>query len=180
MNICRGLFSKELAIKDFIDREEIELFSLSETDLEFFDTQKPFGIKGFRTFYPLQRKEDNDIKRMLVFVKEDIEVTQRTDLMSKSISTVWLEIRGKNEKKILLCTLYREFNSITGEENDQSMPEQIKRFEELCTQIEKAANEASTICLGDMNINTNMWNEYDFYLKKLADKYQACLGSNGL
>ena len=99
LNICRGLFSKELAIKDFIDSEEIEIFSLSETDLEFFDTQKPFGIKGFRTFYPLQRKEDNDIKRMLVFVKEYIEVTQRIDLMSKSISTVWLEIRGKNEKK---------------------------------------------------------------------------------
>ena len=68
-----------------------------------------------------------------------------------------------------MCTLYREFNSLTGEENDQSMPEQIKRFEELCTQIEKAANEASTICLGDMNINLNKWNEDDFYLKKLAE-----------
>ena len=56
----------------------------------------------------------------------------------------------------------------------------MRRFEESCTQIEKAASEASIICLGDMNINTNKWNEDDFYLKKLAEKYQACLGSNGL
>ena len=86
-----------------MQKEEVDIFSVSESDIHYFDQQKPFGLKGFNTFYPIQRKEENDIKRVLVFVKEGIEVTQRTDLMSKNVSTVWLETRGKNEKKILLC-----------------------------------------------------------------------------
>ena len=56
-----------------MQKEEVDIFSVSESDIHYFDQQKPFGLKGFNTFYPIQRKEENDIKRVLVFVKEGIE-----------------------------------------------------------------------------------------------------------
>ena len=96
--------------------EEIDIIGISETDLPNFDEKKPYSLMGFKTFYPLQRQEKN-IKRLLVFVKQDVEVEERKDLMSKDISTVWLEYRPHKGKKFLICLCYREFNPLTGEDD---------------------------------------------------------------
>ena len=69
-----------------------------KTDLKNFDEKKPYSLEGFKTYYPLQRQENN-IKRLLVFVRNEIEIEERKDLMSPNISTVWLEYKphkGKN------------------------------------------------------------------------------------
>ena len=132
-----------------------------------FDEQKPYTLKGFRTYYPLKRQERN-LKRLLCFVKEDVEVTERKDLMSPNISSVWLEHRPTNGYKILLCLNYREFNPCKDEsEIDQtSINEQLARFEEFAKQVEKASLECDNIyILGDHNIDTSRWNEKGYYLK---------------
>ena len=109
LNICKGLNNKEVQLLNTMENEELDIFGVSETDLSDFDEEKPFTLKGFRTYYPLKRQERN-LKRMLCFVREEIEVTERKDLMSPNISSVWLEYRPENGHKILLCLNYREFN----------------------------------------------------------------------
>ena len=41
--------------------------------------------------------------KVLVFVRNDIEVEERGDLMSPDISTVWLEYKPHKGKKFLIC-----------------------------------------------------------------------------
>ena len=98
LNICKGLYTKEKFLLDTIEKQEIDIFGVSETDLKHFDESRPFSLKGFKTYYPLKR-QDIDMKRILCFVRQGVEVTERQDLMSPNLSTIWLEhkpVKGKN------------------------------------------------------------------------------------
>ena len=57
--------------------------------------------------------------------------------MSESLSNVWLEIKGINQK-VLICAIYREFNELTGK-GQMNIEQQIEKLEILHTQIEKAS-----------------------------------------
>ena len=182
LNVCKGLFSKEVLFLNMMQQEELDIIGVCETEVTDFGEQKPFTLSGFRTYWPLKRS-DNNLKRMLCFVKEAIEVIERKDLMSSAISTIWLEHKPEEGHKILVCLAYREFNPCTGdiEQDKTNINGQLKRLKECNKQIEKAANECDNIfILGDMNVCVNKWNEKDYYLKKVAEEYQSILGKNGL
>ena len=97
LNIDRGLIRKEDLLKYTIQEYNIDVIGVSEVDLIDFDEKRPFKIEGFNTFFPLKRPGSNK-KRHLCFVKEDLEVNQRSDLMSNSRSSVWLEMNTKVKK----------------------------------------------------------------------------------
>ena len=182
LNICKGLYSKEALLLNMIEHEEIDIFGVSETDILDFNEEKPFSLKGYRTYWPIKRS-DNNLKRMLCFVKENVEVIKREDIMSPNISTIWLEHKPVNGHKILICLAYREFNPCTGdiEKDKTSIKEQLIRLEEFGQQVEKAAQECDNLyILGDMNIDIKRWNKKEYYLKKVAEEYQTVLGRNGL
>ena len=182
LNICKGLNNKEAQLLNMIEEEEIDIIGVSETDLKDFDESLPYTLRGFKTFWPLKRSKAN-MKRMLCFVKQDVEVKERTDLMSSQISSIWLEHKPVNGKKILLCLTYREFNPCTGEEeiDKTNVSEQLSRLELFRQQVEKAAKETENIyILGDLNVDINRWNNKDYYLKKVAEEYQTLIGKNGL
>ena len=54
------------------------------------------------------------------------------------------------------------------------------RFQEFSSQIEAGAKEGVVIGLGDMNIDLTQWQNEAYYLRKIAEEYQACIGKNGL
>ena len=130
-----------------------------------------------------------DLKTLLCFVREGVEITERQDLMSPSLSNVWLEYKPEKGKKLLFCLTYREFNPFGKEEKSEeseeetevvdqrSLTEQLARFEEFSKQVEKACQEASVFIAGDMNVDLQKWEEPNYYLKKLAEEYQSLIGN---
>ena len=102
--------------------------------------------------------------------------------MSPNISTVWLEYKPHKGKKFLICQTYREFNPLTGEndEDKKNVEGQLKRFEEFNNQVELATREAKVLILGDLNVDLLSWKEGDFYLKKISEEYQSFIGRHGL
>ena len=111
LNICGGLFDKEELIIETIHRNNIDIMCLSEAQIHNYYPTKPFTIKGFKTYLPLEREKSTTV-RLICLVKEDLEVKLREDLMSSQICTVWLETNGKDGKKVLLSFMYREFNDL--------------------------------------------------------------------
>ena len=178
LNIRRGLNSKEEELILTIQDQNCDVCSLSEVDIEDFDEKKPFSIEGYKTFFPLKRTGTNT-KRLICFVKVCIEAKQRDDLMSESLSNVWLEIKGINQK-VLICAIYREFNDLTGK-GPMNIEQQLERLEILHTQIEKASKEGLILIIGDMNIDLKKWEDGPkYYQKKQAEKYQSLIGECGL
>ena len=150
---------------------------MSEVDIENFDEKKPFSIHGYRTFFPLERP-CTTTKRLICFVKDNIEVKQRNDLMSELFSSVWLEVRA-NSQKILICTLYQEFSDLTKKEK-MSMKQQIERWKIFQSQVSKASKEGLILGIGDMNIDLEKLEESSYYQKKFAEEYQLLIGECGL
>ena len=140
-----------------------------------FDEKRPFKIEGFNTFFPLKRPGSNK-KRHLCFVKENLEVTQRNDLMSNSISTVWIEMDTKSQK-ILICTIYREWNNLDGN-GPLDTNQHSENMLTLKAQIEVAIKEGLVIVIGDMNIDLKKWELPG--INKTAEDYQLMIGECGL
>ena len=91
---------------------KIVIFAVSQKlTFKILMKKKTFSIKGFKSFFPVQRP-GTITKRLICFVKEHIEVVQRTDLMPNLVSSVWLEIKGTGQKT-LICATYREFSDPT-------------------------------------------------------------------
>ena len=92
------MLNKEENLLCTMEKNNVDIFTVSEAELEEFDEKKPFSLKGFGTFFPMDRK-GTSTKRLLCFVRESIEVKQRTDFMCPELSIVWLEVMGANKKK---------------------------------------------------------------------------------
>ena len=138
LNIGTGLYAKEELLINTIQEQKCDIIGISEVDIEYFDEKNPFSIKGYKTFFPLQRP-GTSTKRLLCFVKDTKEVTQRNDLMSNLLSNVWLKVKAKNQK-ILINFIYREFSDLTSK-GQMTINEQLERLKILHSQIEKATNE---------------------------------------
>ena len=89
---------------------------------------------GYKTLFPIERP-GTDTKRLICFVKEDIEVIQRDDLMSNLLSNVWLEIRPINQK-VLICLIYHDFSDLTGK-GQLTINQQLERMKIFHSQVEK-------------------------------------------
>ena len=175
LNIDRGLIKKEDVLKYTIQEHNIDIIGVSEVDLLDFDEKKPFKIEGFNTFFPLKRPGSNK-KRLLCFVKDNLEVTQRSDLMSNTISSVWLEMKTKSQK-ILICTIYREWNNLDGN-GPLNTCQHIENLHTLKSQIEIASKEGLVVVIGDMNIDIRKWDLPK--INKTAEEYQLLIGECGL
>ena len=49
-----------------------------------------------------------NVSRVSVFTHKDLVVKKRSDLMSDSFSSIWLEVGLPRQRKILICNLYRD------------------------------------------------------------------------
>ena len=77
--------------------------------------------------------------------------------MSELFSSVWLELKSKNQK-ILICASYRKFNDLVNKEQ-MSLNQQLERWKIFQSQVEKASVEGLILCLGDMNSDLVKWEE---------------------
>ena len=73
--------TKEQLLINTIQEQNCDVCCVSEVDIKDFDERKPFSIKGYKTFFPIQRP-GTCTQRLLCFVNENIDVKQRNDLMS--------------------------------------------------------------------------------------------------
>ena len=160
-----------------IIENDFDIFSTSEVDIENYDEDKPFTLKGYKTFHPIQRP-GTSTKRLLCFVKNNLEVIQRNDLMSNVVSNIWLQISGAKQK-VLICTVYREFSDLSGK-GQMTLEQQLDKWKTFHSQVEKASKEGLILVIGDMNIDLEKLEESTYYLKKIAEEHLSMIGECGL
>ena len=87
----------------------------------------------------------------MAIVKDSIlpYTTLRTDLMSTSAQTVWLQIDLPNQTPTVVGFLYREWLDTSGQRNTLST---------LTEQIDMATEtKGHIIVMGDLNLDQNKW-----------------------
>ena len=110
------------------ETEEIDVLILTETDMEDIDEKNPPILDGYTTITPLKRTKNKT--RILTFVKPELKMKQRTDLMNDRVSSIWLEIEPESEGETtaLIGGLYREFDDLSEDVNRKLIPVQTDRF----------------------------------------------------
>ena len=125
---------------------------LVETDTKMIRTPEEYKLEGFITI--LQQKDEQDENlRIIALIEEELSknVKIREDLMSTEFPSIWIEVRKKNEKGILIGGFYREWTH----KGNKSEEDQLRNIEILTEQIERATNEnKELLLLGDANICT--------------------------
>ena len=161
LNIRHSFGSNRSQILLAAETEEIDILILTETDMEDIDEKNPPTLDGYTTLTPLKKTKNKT--RILTFVKPELKMKKRTDLMNEEVSSIWLEIESDSERETtaLIGGLYREFDDLSENANRKSIPSQTERFQVFLKQMEKAALEdrKMLITMGDWNLNRNKWNE---------------------
>ena len=92
------------------DKNQIHVLGLSETKLNDIHPDSAFQVNGFQK--PFRRdREANSGGGILVYVRDGISCSRRSDLEHKNLECIWLEIKPVKSKPFLLCNIYRPPNS---------------------------------------------------------------------
>ena len=154
LNICSGFNKKMPDIQNTLDSENIDLLFLQEVEIKDIDKNEPPRFEKYTTVCP--KKDTKNKTRILMLIRENIKIKIREDLMSKEISSIWVELQTQNGTKTIIGSLYREFDDLTEGHSSNSLSEQNKRFDLFLDQLSKANEERGTIlCLGDINLDAN-------------------------
>ncbi|MCU7958190.1 MAG: hypothetical protein KZQ67_16545, partial [gamma proteobacterium symbiont of Bathyaustriella thionipta] len=92
------------------DKNQIHVLGLSETKLNVSHPDSAFVIDGFQAPFRRDRKI-NSGGGLLVYVKNDVRASRRSDLEHDNLECVWLEVKPVKSKPFLVGNIYRPPNS---------------------------------------------------------------------
>lgn len=108
----QGIRNKVEQLKLLLQSEQnlIHIFGLSETKLSEVHPDASFEISGYQKPFRRDRKE-NTGGGLLVYIKEGVSCSRRTDLEHERVECIWVEIKPINSKSFLVGHIYRPPNS---------------------------------------------------------------------
>ena len=108
-NINRGLITREGELINLLNAEDIDIIFLSETDTKSLRTEEDYYIKGYNAIFH-KRKDEVSILRLVCLVKTEIRknITIRSDLMSDSFPSIWIEQQQYHVVLMPTCLVGRD------------------------------------------------------------------------
>ena len=157
----QGLSTKIDQIKLMLNTSlnKIDVFGISETKFNSDHKTESFYIDDYQV--PFRRdRTTNKGGGLIVYVKNGVNCTRRTDLEDENIEMLWIEIKPNKSKPFLIGSIYRHPDSrvIWKEYFDEHLEK---------VQLE----EKEIIILGDMNrdlLNSNIYSDWSNYISSLG------------
>lgn len=157
----------------FIREHRPSLFGISEANMTSNTSLTKVEMEGYDLVTtdafedPLQTNS-----RLVVYVADNLNYKVRKDLMSKTCSSIWIQVTAKNGKRSLIGYAYREFQIWGRGIETRSEGEQFTRWVTLTGQVRKAMGEgADCILLGDLNVDYKTWNNPQYFMSRLVNEF---------
>ena len=179
-NANRGFLTKGkiFEIENQMMENKLDVCAVSEVDVinTKFHYDNLYEIKGYSFVFPTSWKKGK--ARMIVYYKKHLEpfIKIRRDLMSKNQPDVWLELKSKNDRNLVVGFYYREF---TGMDGDRSIEQQRVRLKEWTSAASKVEDEKKElVAMGDFNVD--LLKEHDTEdPDSISNILKACCLENG-
>ena len=166
LNLCLGLRSKKDEVKRLILENNIDILCVQETEIPKNYPVELLTFKGYN-----YENESNDVKsRCGIYVKESISYVRRTDLESKNLHVIIIDVNDSKQHRII--TLYRSFNP------QNAIPQ--KQFFESQLQLLKNSINNNTIILGDFNLDQNKRHDINYSHKLYFEALSNALETHNL
>ncbi|XP_072016559.1 uncharacterized protein [Amphiura filiformis] len=132
--------------------ENIDVFTISETWLDSTVSDNEVNVPGYQLYRRdrsahIDEHNEDDHGGVACYVRDSLTAIHREDLNDDAIEALWVEIKPKYRKPILVCTFYRPPSSYV---------EYFKRFDEKVQSI----NADDIVILGDFNLDCLSENTY--------------------
>jgi hypothetical protein len=176
-NVRRGLIKRENEITYLLQKEEVDILFITETDTKWHNVFD-YKIKGFTTTLQAVKNND-DLVRVIAITRDGngLKIETRQDLMLGTFPSIWFEIQDKNGSKSLIGGFYRQWSA----DGKLTVPEQVEQMEIFCNQINRAAaTNCKIIITGDANLCSEKWGLDNYDRKSVAQPLQKCLEQNGI
>ena len=155
----RAWIRKSDEVRQVLSEQNPDILVIAEANLHVETQQKLKkqlkDIKLITNKIPAHR----NIHRLIVLVKDGLQIVIRDDIMDENITSIWIEIPRRGEKKLLLGAVYRE-QSITGipkPNNSDEINQQIRRWKHLLQQWSRVGVSNDTYVVGDTNLDFHRW-----------------------
>ena len=156
--LVNGMNTIETIIRGY----QPHILGVSETSFKAHHDKNDALIDDYSTFFSKTlNNEGLKCSRITVFTHKDLVVKERSDLMSDSFSSVWLEVGLPRQKKLLVCNLYRDWQYLDQDSNASlATAAQLERWLNFLDQWETAIQEDREIhVLGDTNLDFLKWKD---------------------
>ena len=89
-NVRRGLVKREHEITDLLRNQNLDVLFLVETDTTMITEEKDYKMKGFKTLFPLRKKDELKTRIICLITEELKNVKLRNDLMNTSLGIIFI------------------------------------------------------------------------------------------
>ena len=154
------LISKKNEIENLVSGLHPHVFGISEANLMKNQDYEDVQISDYVLHKcPTLDNPNLEYSRIVVYTHKSLICKPRLDLMSEDCSSIWLQVGLPNQKQILICQFYREWQLMNQQDrSSQSVQAQLYRWGMFLSQWEKALDSGlEVLVLGDMNINHLDW-----------------------
>ena len=157
------LKNKMPEIKNIVSGLHPHIFGISEANLLQNHDQTLVQLTDYDLHLPKTMSNPNlKTSRIVTYTHKSIITKPRPDLMSDTISSIWLEVGLPRHKRFLVCQTYREWQLLNqgADHSSQAVAQQMIRWAEFLDQWERALNTGLEVhTLGDLNINHCNWTD---------------------
>ena len=143
-------------IRQTIMEKSPDIFAITEAYLFTSDPLESRHIEGYEEYLPIT-SQGNERCRLVVLVKEGINVKLRADLMDNKTASIWFQLSRSRRKKLLVGTIYRQHTLLDCEDQAKDKISQTARWKNFLDQWKKAEAEGDTIVIGDTNLDYVKW-----------------------
>ena len=157
-----------------------DVFVISEANLlnSLPDNEK--GITGYRQILPLTTTVQT-VARLVLLVREELQVKITEEFMDTEISTVWIKIGSTGRKPVYLSGIYREHRFLF-QQTDESASDrsQTARWNKFIDAWKRAATgNKNVIVIGDTNLDFLRWNDPDPNKVTMVEKTKSEIEMSG-
>ena len=168
----------ELLINDF----RPDILTISEANIMIEMPEHELLVTGYRMIKP---NTLNNLKycRLAVLIREDLGIDVETipEIMDEVSSTVWLKIRRKGKRNLILGSIYREHQLLRQDNNNDTKSEnsQISRWNRILNQWTRASKMGDTHVIGDLNLDKMRWLDPPQHQKTMIESTKNAIETEG-
>ena len=180
-NIGNGLWENK--------RTEIELLILEKSPDILFIAEAYIGeslqdherhIEGYKLHYPGTLSKHH-YTRLVLLVKNELNVTVRNDLMHEDVAAIWVSIRNGNKKSMIIGGVYREHRLLCQPKPNLTVDDaaQLRRWNYFLELWKKAARTNMCVLVGDTNLDFLRWENPHPNQEKMVERTKEVAEESG-
>ena len=163
INLGSGYVINQInSIEAIVGGYKPHILGISECSFKKTHDKNDATIEDYTTYFSKTLENDDlNVSRITVYTHKELVVKERTDLMTDTFSTIWLELGLPRKRKILVCDLYRDLQYLDKDSNESlSSVAQISRWLSFLDQWEAAMVKNKEIhIVVDKNLDFLKWDD---------------------